>query len=644
MVLTEEQVLNIVKEETPHYIEANIHLQDAHKLHITGKNYQGALQEIVGYESAEQFKQKKILSKPFTRPLLTHIIDSLNRWKNAQGTSKYYKFTTENSETQKKFKDDVLSKVWKGKSMDFFTKEFLSQARFQDFNGYFIVERTRIDTTGERDSQVTYETREGKTRVVANTTTPTPYIIFIEAEDIKAFGVTGQKTEWICYELKHLNTKETKYYRVLDDKNDYVVEYSTDNASKYAISTTHETIQHKAGQCPAVNVTFRNKYLNFDHTKTSSLDDLIDILDNYLQQFAAHGVSCNLHNLPIYYQLGQKCKAEHHGSPCTDGRIIYEDPKEGHIDVACTSCKGTGHNIHKDASTVLIIPPKDPETGAMLDYSNVAGYITPPIDILAHQMTELDWTKAMILDAALGAGNMQQQDSVSKTATEVTVNMKPLEAKISDQIDDIEAVERDLTNVIGKLMYQDKYVDCEIHYGRKLNLRDENTLLDEIKKAKESGSSYYHIKTLCEELIYTRHAKSPVDLERNILLNELEPLVGFTFSEVDGSANLSESTKYLKQNFVDLISQFEEEYGAIEAYEKNKQNKERIKSIKEKLTGYVTAASKQQPANSSGLDELGKLPLALQQLALARERARAASDTDLVASLGSKMDELLKRI
>jgi hypothetical protein len=45
-----------------------------------------------------------------------------------------------------------------------------------------------------------------------------------------------------------------------------------------------------------------------------------------------------------------------------------------------------------------------------------------------------------------------------------------------------------------------------------------------------------------------------------------------------------------------------------------------------------------------GGDTLGKLPLALQQLALARERALAIGDKDLVKQLGDKMDELLKQI
>lgn len=43
-------------------------------------------------------------------------------------------------------------------------------------------------------------------------------------------------------------------------------------------------------------------------------------------------------------------------------------------------------------------------------------------------------------------------------------------------------------------------------------------------------------------------------------------------------------------------------------------------------------------------DSLGKIPLALQQLALARERAKSANDIQLVNDIGKKMDELLTKI
>src|SRR5690606_36242772 len=131
-----------------------------------------------------------------------------------------------------------------------------------------------------------------------------------------------------------------------------------------------------------------NRYLGDDRIRTSPVDALLPHLDYFLNQYAEHVASCILHAHPIYYQVGQKCRHEEPGKgKCEDGFIIWEEAGQMHRNT-CPSCKGSGVNLHKDASTVLIIPAKD-EQGAAFNIQNVAGYVTPPIEILAHQMKEL---------------------------------------------------------------------------------------------------------------------------------------------------------------------------------------------------------------------------------------------------------------
>ena len=49
--------------------------------------------------------------------------------------------------------------------------------------------------------------------------------------------------------------------------------------------------------------------------------------------------------------------------------------------------------------------------------------------------------------------------------------------------------------------------------------------------------------------------------------------------------------------------------------------------------------------NSGGVDDtIGKLPLAIQQLALAKMRAEESGDSALAKILGDKMNELIKNI
>jgi hypothetical protein len=67
----------------------------------------------------------------------------------------------------------------------------------------------------------------------------------------------------------------------------------------------------------------------------------------------------------------------------------------------------------------------------------------------------------------------------------------------------------------------------------------------------------------------------------------LEPLQGYTFSEVDTSSSIPPKTKLLKQNFTDYIERFELENGNIVEYEPNTEYSAKVKKIKAILDGYV---------------------------------------------------------
>jgi hypothetical protein len=580
MVLTEEQIIALVKAPENPALKDNREQQDFHKVHVTGEGYADALTQIIGYENVEQFKQKKLLTKPFTRPLLKYIIDAQSRWKTAQGTSKFYGFKNGDEKQSKEFAATVLSKVWKGSPIKDFINKFVGQALYTDFNGFFIVEKGVI----VYEDGVKYEIKEGVKTAVSNDYEPLPYIIYKCVDDVYNYKVVGAKVEWFIYKMPQIKRGNAtiNVYRVIDDKFDYVVEVEGEGETA-TVTVSENVIEHKAIKCPVVPVTTFNKNLGNDYKRTSPIDSLIPLLDYYLNQYGEHVVSCLLHAHPIYYQVGQTCKNSNEFTTCDNGRMSWSYAGESHS-MQCPSCKGTGANIHKDASTVIILPAKT-TTGEAFNITNVAGYVSPPIDILSHQMSELDAIKKDILEAA--TGQIGASVLTTKTATETILNLKPLEDIISEIIDVVETVETNLTDIIGKMYYGEKYVGCEITYGRKLNLRDENLIIEEIKKAKESGCTLFYIKTLVEELIYSRFARSKSDLQRNIIANELEPFSGFTIEEVETITNTTIEQKYLKQNFNDYFQRFELENGDVLDYMKGTDLKVKIQSIKEVLKSYV---------------------------------------------------------
>jgi hypothetical protein len=585
MILSQEEILEVVNNPINPVIGVNRELQDDHKVHIKGTGFETVLKQIIGYENVEQFNQKKLLTKPFTRPIFKKIINSQSRWKTAQGTSKFYKFTKEKLAAD--FKDNILSQVWKGGSIDEFVKNFLAKAIYEEFNGFFLVEKGKTETIEGKK----YEVKEGIKRRINPEEKIKPYIAFISVDDVYNYKVNGKRVEWICLKFgkEKRNNIDIELFRFIDDEFDYIIEKE---GKVVRVSEKYPVLKHEAGRCPVVNVSFLNKNLTDDRTKTSPVDDIIALLDYYLHQFAEHLVTEVLHAHPNYYQVGQKCTAEYHNTKCDGGTIFYEENGEAKS-MVCNSCKGTGHNLKKDASTTIILPALDSE-GKAFSISNVAGYVAPPVDALTYQQAAIDWMENKILEAALNVKGYAQKEGLVSTATEVVANLRPLEDIISDIIDLIEGVEKELTDLIGRTYYGDKYLGCEIIYGRKLNLRDENTLLKEITEAKKAGATYQYIKTLCEELVYTRFIRSESDLQRNILLIELEPLVGFTMDEVEKSAYITRNVKILKQNFTDLIQKFEMDNGLITDYRPELETRKKALEILAVLYSYILDEQEEQ--------------------------------------------------
>ncbi len=582
MILSEDQVIEIAKAPVDPVIGINARLQNDHKVHIEGTGFETVLRQIIGYENVEQFQQKKLLTKPFTRSLFKKIMNAQGRWKTARGTSKFYKFKKQSTDAQEKFTQDILSKVWRGDSIERMIKTFLPTIIYSDFNGFFVVERPAKEVIDGK----TYISQEGMKRLAtAKDNNLNPYITFKSADSVHSFSITGDRIQWIAFDFGKARRagNDVLLIRVIDEVKDYVVEVNGDQST---ISTEFPPLEHKAQRCPVVPATTILRKVTDDKTRTSPVDDIIKTLDYYLHLFAEHLVTEILHAHPNFFQTGQKCEATHHGAKCDEGVIKYNEGTEV-VEVNCPSCKGMGRTISKDASTTLILPAFDQE-GKAFSISNVMGYVTPPVEALVYQQNAIDWLENKIIEAATGVNNFKQREGLENTATGVLANIKPLEDIISEIIDVIEFVEKDLTDIIGKIVYKDSYVGCEIIRGRKLSLRDENALIEEITSSKEAGASYTHIKALNEELTYSRFARSEYDLQRAFILNEVEPLIGMTFSEVEDSNSIPKETKILKQNFNDYIQDFEEQKGDIVLFMPEATLSKKITEIKKELKVMAT--------------------------------------------------------
>ena len=173
-----------------------------------------------------------------------------------------------------------------------------------------------------------------------------------------------------------------------------------------------------------------------------------------------------------------------------------------------------------------------------------------------------------------------------QTATENLINFKGLEDRIAKIIDMVESREEFLVETIAKMHddFAKGFKAVSIRYGRRLIIRGESEILREIKEAKQAGMPTSHIESLMMELIYTRYKNNKVELERNRLLAELEPLNGYTVEEIGKlSTYVTTEDLQIKFNFNRIVDIFEAESGPINLFKPEKEWKKRILGLYEKF-------------------------------------------------------------
>lgn len=584
MILTDQQVIELIENpENSEAIKKASELQDIHKVHVNGKGYKNYIRQIIGYENAQQYAQKKELSECGTIFLTKIIIDQQSRWQNIKGTKKYYTFA-KNARKEKEF-NEVLSQIWKDESIEYFINEFVKDALYTEFNGFVIGELPQV-----KDK---IEIKDGISQPLSDKLKP--YLIFRPIETIIDFVSKGNKVEYIIIDWGEEKRDKKKtanpeinsstivhLYRVIDDKSDRIFEKEK---GVITLSKIYPSIENELDYVPAVQISIFRDDVLIDEIKTSPIRQSIPLLKTYLTDWAEHVITCILHSHPIYYQIGQQCRYKDEDGECESGCINYVIDGQPKVKT-CPECKGIGAKIYKDAAEALILPQVDTE-GKPYNVTNVAGYVEPPVATIKQQIEELKWLEENILLSGIGM-NKVAETQIEKTATEAILNWKPLEKIIGDILDNIEYLETAVTNIIGKLYYGKTYESCQIIYNRNLNLRDENTVLLEIEQAKKAGASSSYVKTLHNELIYSRYQHNPIDLEKNLIFAELEPFIGYTPEELQKYCGDYVNPDMIKMKiyFNDHISRFENEHGKITEYQTNKDLDKRIKSIKSYIDKY----------------------------------------------------------
>ena len=553
-------------------LEAGIANQDAHKLHITGQGYNDNLRQLKGFEAKADYNARIQLTDPATIRLTAIILDNLNRWATNQGTVRAIKW--KQKDQAEKFAK-VLKQVWRGNSLEDFVNTFYKEAIYQEMEGFLLVTKPQII-----DNKTIL--REG-VEIPWDGKPLNPYLIFIAAEDVKDFNGIGDKLEYIIIKQGD-DHNGNKMYRVIDEAQDIIV---VDN--KDSIGILSET-KNEVGYVPAIQISNIAKSLRNDKVKTSPINHVLSDLNRYMKKDSDLIIQMVRHMYPKLAAVVTACKQ-------CDGVGKYMDIE---TEKKCPDCNGTGKIIPISRDGIMGIPQYLGE-GHTAYPGSPASYITPDNDSLETAIGDLTKLGLDILYSATGDKNLIVEGL--ETATENLINFKGLEDRIAEIIPMVESREEFIIETVAKMHvdFVNGFEGVAVRYGRRLTVRGESQILLEIEGAKTAGMPISHVEALQKELIYTKYKNNNVELNRQLLLCDLEPLNGYTVEEVlEITDYVDPLTISMKFNFNELIDNFEAKHGPVQAYKPDSELKKRVEDITKKLREDEILHVPEQPVPDPG--------------------------------------------
>ena len=611
MILSSAEILSLVeKPKNKHLLDRAREIFASHRLHLKGEGLQEFLYKIEGYDNEEQYLLRKKLAKATTVPIYAKETDLMNKVFSAQGFSRYYQF---NNSRQEKLVADFSS---------YLSTDIGDGLTIKQWMRDIWLDRVNYDSTGV----AMIELPEQQT-----TALPEPYVVFKSVLDIHDITLLGNKVEYIIIKKEIVTEKDGKYYtyRVVDDLFDYIV---TAKDGVYKIDES-KTLSNPWGYVPAKVISTQRD--SKSKARTSYIWKSIDVADEYLIDSSIHSITKKIHGFPRYWERARGCKTCKGNGTHTELGPDRITP----ITRTCGTCGGSGSATKSDVSDKIVVPTLT--QNGQPDNVPVGGYIQIDNDTPHSQIEFMDRMERAIHKGVWANKFDEKMFTEAETATGIMVDVQAVFDKLSLMSENAQEVELFIVNGLAEIRYGADFLGAVINYGKKYFVRS----ADEIEKlyglAKKNGLPTTILDAYIEELIYVRFGNDSMELDRQLKLKEIEPFVHLSVIEMNAMENILPRDKIMKIYLTDFVSQYEDEVGPISFSNIEEIEAKLIEYANEKmLKGALTGA---EPITGGG-DSLGKIPLALQQLALSREREIGNNNIELANKISMAMTDLTKRL
>lgn len=409
---------------------------------------------------------------------------------------------------------------------------------------------------------------------------PDPYFYWLRINDVLTFSadpMTGQM-HWIIF------FQGRDKVAVIDDKSYRIFAFDKGNITGDPIIEN----PHDLGYCPAR--FFWDKPISLDEPdiKRSPITKQLESLDWYLFFHISKRHLDTYAGYPIYSGYAMDCDFHNDetGDYC-DGGFLKDKHDHWKYDanglVRCPLC--SSKRISGAGSFVEVPIPGEGQP----DLHDPVKITTVDRHSLEYNVKEEERLKDAIIDGTVGVD--------SPVLTSQAVNEKQVSASYDSKTTILQGIKESLERAqkwtdetVCRLRYGNDFISASISLGTDFYLMSPSDLRSLYNSAKNAGASESELDSIQKQIIETEYRDNPLELQRMLILNELEPYrhIGRQEALTLYEKNIMpESDLRIKMNFPDYVRRFERENTNVIEFGSAIPFNEKINRIRAEFEKYV---------------------------------------------------------
>lgn len=494
---------------------------------------------------------------------------------------------------------DKLSRVFDGRNAAF-NYQFVNQAEREDWESY------RKDILNEPKIWATkgweyFKTEINSVLVVDMPTEPSendtyarPYFYWLTVDNIisyEANPTTGQM-EFIAFKQPgdKVAVIDDAFYRVYQTKGG-VIE-----------GMPIVEVAHNLGYTPARFFWNEPLSINTPDIKKSPLSVELEALDWFLF-FHLSKRNLDLYGAyPIYSGYEMECDFHNDetGEYC-DGGFLKDKQNNYMYDAngLLMRCPKCGDKRIAGVGSFVEIPIPGTNAGGeeQPDLRNPVQMLTVDRSSLDYNTEETKRLETEIIQACVGTDSEGLINTQALNEAQVNANFESQTTILNTIKKGFEDAQRWVDETVCRLRYGKGFLGASVSYGTEFYNLSVNDLRKRYKEAKDSGASDAELDAMQTQILETEYRNNPAELQRMLILRELEPYPHLTLDEVQTyheKGIISDRDLVVKLNFSNFVRRFERENTNLLDFGSAIDFNKKIEIINNKFSEYGTDTSIRQ--------------------------------------------------